>query len=222
MDQADWRWGLAWVYHAHYNSAHIWSSAHFLNACYQLYHTLEHNIHVCAAHTWILPTFKITQHRHWGLPVRCSSLNYPQQATKQTDNSAKTMPFITAPVPSYKHPGSTFLYGSPISEISKHRVPELIPVLGSQPTRDWSHKPDSLSFLSLSPLSPLITNHINKYETEELSHCNIWQCKKLMELDVCILWHHGYYHSQQLKLKLVIQLQPNLSTAGMTTSSAAY
>ena len=32
--------------------------------------------------------------------------------------------------------------GSPYS-ITEHRVPELIPVLGSQPARDVSHKPGS-------------------------------------------------------------------------------
>jgi len=38
--------------------------------------------------------------------------------------------------------------GSPYS-ITKHRVPELIPVLGSQPVGDVSHKPDgSLPLLS--------------------------------------------------------------------------
>jgi len=36
--------------------------------------------------------------------------------------------------------------------ITKHRVPELIPVLGSQPAGDVSHKPDCrLSLLSARP-----------------------------------------------------------------------
>jgi len=41
--------------------------------------------------------------------------------------------------------------GSPYS-IAEHRVPELIPVLGSQPAGDMSHKPGSrLPLLSLRP-----------------------------------------------------------------------
>jgi len=41
--------------------------------------------------------------------------------------------------------------GSPYS-IAKHRVPELIPVLGSQPAGDVSHKPGSrLPILSARP-----------------------------------------------------------------------
>jgi len=41
--------------------------------------------------------------------------------------------------------------GSPYS-ITEHRVPELIPVLGSQPTDGMSHKPDGrLPLLSARP-----------------------------------------------------------------------
>jgi len=41
--------------------------------------------------------------------------------------------------------------GSPYS-ITKHRVPELIPVLGSQPIGDMNHKPDGrLPLLSTRP-----------------------------------------------------------------------
>ena len=41
--------------------------------------------------------------------------------------------------------------GSPYS-ITQHRVPELIPVLGSQPASDANHKPDSrLPLLSARP-----------------------------------------------------------------------
>jgi len=41
--------------------------------------------------------------------------------------------------------------GSPYS-ITQHRVPELIPVLGSQPAADVNHKPDgSLPLLSARP-----------------------------------------------------------------------
>jgi len=41
--------------------------------------------------------------------------------------------------------------GSPYS-ITEHRVPELIPVLGSQPTGDMSHKPGGrLPLLSTRP-----------------------------------------------------------------------
>jgi len=43
------------------------------------------------------------------------------------------------------------LKGSPYS-ITEHRVPELIPVLGSQPAGDVSHKPGGrLSLLSARP-----------------------------------------------------------------------
>ena len=45
----------------------------------------------------------------------------------------------------------TLTKGSPYS-IAERRVPELIPVLGSQPARDVSHKPDSrLQLLSARP-----------------------------------------------------------------------
>ena len=47
--------------------------------------------------------------------------------------------------------------GSPYS-ITKHRVPELIPVLGSQPAGDVSHKPGSrLPLLSVRPSDTLAT-----------------------------------------------------------------
>jgi len=41
---------------------------------------------------------------------------------------------------------------------AQHRVPELIPVLGSQPAGDVSHKPDSrLPLLSAKPAVTLAT-----------------------------------------------------------------
>ena len=47
--------------------------------------------------------------------------------------------------------------GSPYS-ITEHRVPELIPVLGSQPAGDASHKPDGrLPLLSARPAVTLAT-----------------------------------------------------------------
>jgi len=47
--------------------------------------------------------------------------------------------------------------GSPYS-IAEHRVLELIPVLGSQPAGDVSHKPDGrLPLLSASPAVTLAT-----------------------------------------------------------------
>ena len=47
--------------------------------------------------------------------------------------------------------------GSPYS-ITEHRVPELIPVLGSQPAGDVSHKPDGrLPLLSARPAVTLAT-----------------------------------------------------------------
>jgi len=47
--------------------------------------------------------------------------------------------------------------GSPYS-ITKYRVPELIPVLGSQPAGDVSHKPSSrLPLLSVRPADTLAT-----------------------------------------------------------------
>ena len=47
--------------------------------------------------------------------------------------------------------------GSPYS-ITERRVPELIPVLGSQPTGDVSHKPgDRLPLLSARPAVTLAT-----------------------------------------------------------------
>ena len=47
--------------------------------------------------------------------------------------------------------------GSPYS-IAEHRVPELIPVLGSQPAGEVSHKPGSkLSLLSTRPAVTLAT-----------------------------------------------------------------
>jgi len=47
--------------------------------------------------------------------------------------------------------------GSPYS-VAEHRVPELIPVLGSQPTGDVSHKPGGrLPLLSARPAVTLIT-----------------------------------------------------------------
>jgi len=47
--------------------------------------------------------------------------------------------------------------GSPYS-IAEHRVPDLIPVLGSQPAGDMSHKPSSrLPLLSARPAVTLAT-----------------------------------------------------------------
>ena len=47
--------------------------------------------------------------------------------------------------------------GSPYS-ITDHRVPELIPVLGSQPAGDMNHKPDGrLPLLSARPAVTLAT-----------------------------------------------------------------
>jgi len=47
--------------------------------------------------------------------------------------------------------------GSPYS-ITEHRVPELIPVLGSQPARDVSHKPGgTLPLLSTRPAVTIAT-----------------------------------------------------------------
>ena len=64
-------------------------------------------------------------------------------------NAVTTMPSGQhyGSVPSKKNEGK----GSPYS-ITERRVPELIPVLGSQPAGDVSHKPDSrLPLLSTRP-----------------------------------------------------------------------
>ena len=54
---------------------------------------------------------------------------------------------------------SSFLKGSPYAySITERRVPELIPVLGSQPAGDKSHKPDGrLPLLSARPAVTLAT-----------------------------------------------------------------
>ena len=50
-----------------------------------------------------------------------------------------------------------YIKGSPYS-ITERRVPELIPVLGSQPAGDVSHKPDfRLPLLSATPTVTLTT-----------------------------------------------------------------
>ena len=55
------------------------------------------------------------------------------------------------------HARSYFKKGSPYS-ITEHMVPELIPVLGSQPAGDVSHKPGGrLPLLSVRPAVTLAT-----------------------------------------------------------------
>ena len=60
-------------------------------------------------------------------------------------------PFINGKLPDKKGKGSPYL-------IAEHRVPQLIPVLGSQPADDVTHKPGGrLPLLSATPAVTLAT-----------------------------------------------------------------
>ena len=85
--------------------------------------------------------------RAWSAPGSCRS-DQPRCRTIRPMSLPSTP---THPATNISHQISKKGKGSPYS-ITERRVPELIPVLGSQPASDVSHEPDSrLSLLSARP-----------------------------------------------------------------------
>ena len=83
------------------------------------------------------------------LPTGLSAAN-PPHAVVAVDRRTETGPL-------YKPCSASYVKGSPYS-ITEHRVPELIPVLGSQPAGDVSHKPGvRLPLLSARPAVTIAT-----------------------------------------------------------------